>query len=350
MGMPEIDVIFQKKARNAINRSSKGVVALILYEADKPEALIELNLDDELKKDEFSEQNIKLINLTKKGKPEKLMIYRIPDEESLTVALNKLAIKKWNYLTIPSITTPKVEEVKTYINNCRSKNKTFKAVLPNCAADNKAIVNLTSTGLRIDGENITTAEYCCRIAGILAGLPFSESSTYYVLDELEAVDEVQNTNDLIDNGELIIINDGEKFKIARGVTSLKTINESNPKEFKKIKIVEGADLIQEDIRSTFEDEYVRKVSNSYDNKCLFLNAVNIYYDELEGLEVLSSEFNNKSYIDIDAIIAYLKKENINIEGLSEQEIKQHDTGSKLFAASNIKFLDSMEDLKFTINM
>ena len=60
----------------------------------------------------------------------------------------------------------------------------------------------------------------------------------------------------MDNGKLILINDGTKIKIARGVNSLTTTSDSKGDDFKKIKIMEAVDMIRDDIRTTFEDEFV----------------------------------------------------------------------------------------------
>ena len=63
-------------------------------------------------------------------------------------------------------------------------------------------------------------------------------------------------NERIDKGELILTFDSEQYKIGRGVNSLVTFTTEKGEEFSKIKIVEGIDLYQDDIRSTFEESYL----------------------------------------------------------------------------------------------
>lgn len=86
----------------------------------------------------------------------------------------------------------------------------------------------------------------------------------------------------IDSGEFVLFHDGEKVKVGRGVNSLKTTSQEKGEAFKKIKIVETMDMIQNDIRMTAEDGYIGKYANSYDNKCLLIMAVKGYLEELSG--------------------------------------------------------------------
>lgn len=160
----------------------------------------------------------------------------------------------------------------------------------------------------------------------------------------------------IDNGELILVNDGEKIKIGRGVNSLTTTTATKGEEFKKIKIVDSVDLMRDDIRDTFETHYVGKVNNTYDNKILFLAAVNAYFRELERDDILDPAYRNIAEINIDAQRNYLASKEYTtsdgrgVEDMTEQEIKEANTGSKVFAKAKVKFIDTMEDLEFYIYM
>ncbi|MFQ9653596.1 MAG: phage tail sheath C-terminal domain-containing protein [Enterocloster sp.] len=80
----------------------------------------------------------------------------------------------------------------------------------------------------------------------------------------------------INKGEFILVFDGEKYKVGRGVNSLTTFTKEKTEDVRKIKIVEGMDSYQDDIRNTFTDSYVGKYVNDYDNKQLFVAAVRAY--------------------------------------------------------------------------
>lgn len=90
-------------------------------------------------------------------------------------------------------------------------------------------------------------------------------------------------NDRINNGELIIVFDGKKYKIGRGVNSFVSFTATKGEDIRKIKIVEGMDLYMDDIRDTFEEYYVGKVINDYDNKQAFVAAIGAYHKELLGM-------------------------------------------------------------------
>lgn len=71
-----------------------------------------------------------------------------------------------------------------------------------------------------DGTELSAAKYCSRIAGLICGTEVSKSITFAVLDDLTSVSAKSRTeiDAAIKAGKLCAFNDGEKIKIARGVT------------------------------------------------------------------------------------------------------------------------------------
>lgn len=349
MGLPTINITFQTLATSAMIRSEKGVVAMILIDTtESNKGSYVFKGFDTIKESEFTADNYDYLRLVFEGNPNRVIVECVDNVEKYSEALDKLSRKKFNYLTVPAIESGDVTKIKSFITTQRGLGKKYKAVLPNCAADNEAIVNFTTDNITVGEKVYRTNHYCARIAGILAGLPFSRSATYYVLNEIESITEHTDPNADIDAGKLIIINDGVKFKIGRGVTSLTTVNKEKPAEYKKIKIVEAMDLIYDDIKTTFEDEYIGKVNNSYDNKAIFLNAVNSYFRQLQKDEILDPNSEAIADIDESAQKLYLEKKGIDIESLSDQQIREANTGSTVFLKANVKPLDAMEDLEFVI--
>ena len=108
-------------------------------------------------------------------------------------------------------------------------------------------------------------------------------------------------------------------------------------------------MIRDDIRTTFEDEFIGKVENSYDNKVIFLAAVNKYLKSLAASGVLYDKFDNKAEIDIDATGEWLKLTR-DISDWDEEKIKTSNTDTNVFVKANIQIQDAVEDLKFTIYM
>jgi len=224
-----------------------------------------------------------------------------------------------------------------------------KAVLPLMDnPDNKAVINFKTTGIKEKEIDIDASEYTSRLAGVFAGLPLTQSSTYYKLEELTSIVTIDNPDEVIDNGGLILINDRNKIKIARGVNSMVTVGENDIESFKKIKVLEISDMIHEDIWQTWEEYYSGKVSNTYINKVLFLNTINDYFKNLMNDGILDNDVEAYLQIDIEEQKKFLKNNNIDYTEMSEQQIKEANTGSYLFAEGQIRIADAMEDLKIKL--
>ena len=231
------------------------------------------------------------------------------------------------------------------------ERKTFKAVLAHCKGDHEGIINLTTENISttITGAKHTAAEYCARIAGVLAGLSLARSSTYYVLDDISEAETPDDPDDRINAGELVIVFDGRKYKIGRGVNSLVSFTTEKTEDVRFIKIVEGMDLYMDDIRETYEESYVGKIINDYDGKQMFVAAIGAYHKGLLG-NVLDKSYDNVVAIDIDAQRTYLESRGMDTSEMDDIAVAKANTGTKVFIASNVKFVNAMEDLKMNVNM
>lgn len=358
MGLPEISIKFIHKAKTFIRRSSRGMVLLVLHDDTGNQSLTPYEKLDEVEEGDWSEKNYDYLRMVFLGEPRTVVAVRAEMKEGVVDAAETIALFEalnYDWLAYPECTPEAASAIADYIKKARAEKKKVKAVLPDTAADHEGIVNFAMTGISVVWEGskevkeYTTAEYAARIAGVLAGLTLSVSSTYYVLDEIVDLDMAKSPDREIDAGKLVIIYDGEKYKIGRGVTSLTAVTEEQPEDFKKIKIVEGSDLIRTDIITTFEDEFVGKVPNTYDNKQVFIGAVNEYFKNLEGT-VLNGSHEN--YIEVDAAAneAYLKSMGSDTGSMTAQQIREANTGSYLFVCGQVAMLDAMEDLQLNISM
>lgn len=354
LGLPIFSLIFRGKAVSAIARSARGIVAIILTDStDSGKVLNIYKKVDEVDFENWSEQNYNYLKLVFAGAPSKVIaIRRAENAEGYNAQLKKLKDLKWNYLTIPGLGTADVTTISAWIKQYRNdERKTFKAVLAHCAGDHEGIINLTTENLNstITGTKLTAAEYCARIAGVLAGLSLARSSTSYVLDDISEAETPDDPNDRINAGELIIVFDGKKYKIGRGVNSLVTFTTEKTEDVRFIKIVEGMDLYADDIRETYEDNYVGKIINDYDGKQMFVAAIGAYHKGLLG-NVLDKSFDNTAAIDIDAQRAYLESKGTDTSEMDDIAVAKANTGVKVFITSNIKFVNAMEDLNMNVNM
>lgn len=352
-GLPQILIEFKGKGKSAIARSQKGTVALILKDTTGSEKeVFQFKTSGEVKLEDFTVTNVDLIKKTFLGNPKKVLVVRVAsDVADYNEALTTLSDYTFDYLAVPTIEAGDLADVTSWIKSQRATlKKSYKVVLPKHLGDDEGIINFTTENIVVGDITYTTAAYTGRIAGLLAGLAISKSSTYAVLDEVDAMTSKADPDKAITDGELILLNDGEHIKIARGVNSLVTLSGDKTPSWKKIKIIEGMDMIRRDIQSTYAQNYIGKVANTYDNKMLFLSAVGVYMNQLEKDYVLDPSYDNGLLLDLEAHKDCATLEGVEVETLTEKELREFNTGSTVYAAGKIKFLDAMEDLTFSINM
>ena len=233
-----------------------------------------------------------------------------------------------------------------------------KAILPSGTNNynNEHIIIYSSSAtvadtVKVEGQETVVEtqypvdKYCSRIAGILAATPIDRSATYAVLEDAVDCTTPEDKDAAVDSGILFLVNDGEKVKICRAVNSFHTITDTKGESFKKIRIVDTMDLIYNDIRKITEDQYIGRYPNTYDNKCVLISAINEYLNEIERDNMIS---DHSVDIDLDAQREYLKSIGKDVESMSNQEIKEANTGSKVFITGTVSMLDAIEDISWNI--
>lgn len=383
MGAPSIEISFVEKATSAITRGGRGIVMLwvkdalpalacnpvtVVSESDIPEGLSDTTVEQ-----------VKLAMIGYINAPKKVLVYCMgiaEDAETETVetgyrkAMTAAETIRFDYLAVPTVETDgKGEDIASWVKTMReTKKKKIKAVLPNVAADNEGIVNFTTEksirtetvtgkdGKKTIVDTIYTAEqYCARIAGLIAGTPMTISCTYAPLQELSDCTRLTDNDTPVDKGEFIIFYDGEKVKAVRGVNSFVTTIDGKGESFKKIKIVEAMDMINDDIVKAAQDSYLGKYANTYSNKCLLITAISSYFAQLKRDDIISSYSVG---LDAEAVRIYLKGKGLQatlddgaikeVDECSDKEIITADTGANVFLTGNVKILDAMEDIKMPI--
>jgi len=371
MGEPSIEIIFKQAGITATKRGKRGVVVLILKDT-MPSSYsnpIKMETIDEIPEtlSAFNKEQIKLAMIGYQNPSKQVIAYiEKVDSADYSEAQSYLETIKWDYVVIPGIglaadgkadteanITSRATDFATWIKQLRStKDIKVKAVLPHCPADNEGIINFSTDDIKTASKTYTAAEYCSRIAGMLAGTPLTISATFAPLAEVIDVPHLkkEERDAEIDAGKLILVNDGTKVKIDRAVNSFVTTIENRGDDFKKIKIVDIMDLIHGDIKATAEDNYIGKYPNDYDHKCLLIAAINGYFEglELDGLLDSSIDGQNKAEIDLDAQKVYLKSQGTDISDLKDRELKESNTGSQVFLRGQAVILDAIEDIKFQI--
>lgn len=377
LGMPDVIVSFEEAGIAAIERSKRGIAALILEE---PKATISKLLTDHIGTtseqikaisnpftvyttddipSELTEKNRDYIEKCLKGyvtTPYRVKVY-LQESESEANGANKwdaslkvLATDRFDYLAIPTIESDAVDTVSTWVKtNRENKHKKIKAVLPGCAADYEGIVNFSNKTIKTAAASYTPAEYCARVAGIICGTPMTISATYAPLPEVVDCDkyDLDENDEKVNKGEFFIWYDGTKYKMSRGVNSLVTTTQGKQEGYQTIKIVDVMDMIYDDIRTTAQDSYIGKYTNDYDNKCLLITAITGYLKQLEAERILQRDYS-KVEIDVEAVKNYQLSNGYytqeELAEMSDLEIKKLDTKKKVFLKGRIKILDAMEDI------
>lgn len=346
MGLPEIFISFETAAVSAIKRSSRGTVALAIVDATAGgEALAAYRSLNEVPKAKFTEANYRMISLCFLAGPSKVIVLRVGDDEDDTfAALDGL---NFDYLAAPGLTQA---DVISYVKSQRGAGRGIKAVVAGATApDHEGIINLCVSDLVLTDGAITGADYCARIAGLLAATPLTRSATYAKLAEIVSATPSADPDEDIDDGKLIVVSADGGYCLGRAVNSLTTLTPDHGAPFQKIKIVDGIDLIRTDIARTFRESYIGKVLNDYDNKLLLVTAINAYFHVLEG-DVLDKTAENECFVSLDGQRTWLESHGTDTSEMSDAEILRANTGSEVFLEASLTFCDAMEDLSLVIAM
>lgn len=366
--MPTLTILFQQRAQTAIARSQKGVAALIVRDALTAGQAWALTSTGQIP-EKLGKENQNAIRRMFKGgvnPPRKVLVYCLGAEDTLEAeesdpqaeearpgsggaALRWLGTQKFDYLAGPAdLSETEAAAIQEWIIKKREDDHViFKAVLPHTAANSEGIVNFTASGIQVGGDVFDAAAYCGRVAGLIAGTPMKQSVTYAALPEVEDIRRLSalEEDEAVGRGELILTHDGEKVKFGRGVNSLTTTT-GRSEVWRKIKIVELLDLLQWDLRLAIQDNYIGKFQNSYDNKLLLITAVKLYLQALAKDQLIEEDF--VCDIDVEAQDAYLQSVGVATAEMTEQQIREANTGTYVFLAVDIKPIDAIEDVRIKI--
>lgn len=356
MSLPVMTIIFASAAQEAVKRSERGVVGMILKDT-APETNPVIVYKEKDIPGELSADTKEQIRFALKGNvynPSKIVAYILKaDATDYTEALNYFAVKKVNWLCCPTVASDaQTDAIKTWVTEQRKNRNKVKAVLPEITADNEGIINYATKNVVVGEKTYTAEDFCSRIAGLLAGTPAKQGATYSVLEEVaecEVLDgDALETAD--EKGKFILFYDGEKVKAGRAVNSLTTTSETKTDPWRKINVVETMDMMNDDLILLVEDNYIGKYRNTYNNKCLLLNAIKAYFTEIARAGLIEEDF----IVDLDAdmirdyIIETNKVPRDIAEEMGDTELKKQYTDEKIFFRAVVTIVDIMEDIVLNI--
>ena len=385
LGMPSVTISFIEAGIEAIKRSQRGIVALILEEPQ--ETITKLMTDHKAGKgnsvsaiknpftvyttddisSEMTADNQDYITKCLMGyvkSPYRVKVYLMAamdkgkngEADKFADTLKLLATDRWDYLAIPTIKTQQLESVATWLKtNRENKYKRSKVVLPGYSGDYEGIINFSNTTIKTSSKTYTGAQYTPRIAGLIAGTPLTISATYAPLSEVIDCDRhtTDENDEKVNKGEFFIWYDGEKFKMSRAMNSLVTTTQGKLEAYQTIKSVDVMDAIYDDIKKTAQDSYIGKYANDYDNKQLLISAIMGYFKELEDGRLLQKGYSAVD-IDVSAVKNYQLQHGLytqdELADMSDLELKKLDTKKLVYLTAKIKILDAMEDIVLPINI
>lgn len=365
IGLPNIDIIFTQKAVTAIERSERGILAICLYDS-KVSAVTKriYRYETDINASDYDEANLKAIKRAFLVSVNKVYVISAPvPGEDKTAQMSDftptLEGMKYNYVCVLDHSLQ--QELVNYIitKNSNSAGKKYVAVTENVTTvDSKYVINLKGSYVHdVDtNSNIDMTMYLPRITSILCNLPLNRSITYYELEDIDKVDDsfINTEHDIdywINEGNLILFEDDDVIKVGRGVNTLTTFNSTDTEDMRKIIIMESINLMIEDIYNVFKDYYVGKYKNSLDNQRLFISSVNAYFRSLQREEILDPAYDNEAFVDIEMQReAWLAVGKTEAADWDKEKVEEMTFKSYVYLAGNVKILDAIEDLKFTISM
>lgn len=344
---PDISVKFQTLARTIIQRSERGILYLIVDDATQTEKYKTLYSISDIIEAEWDANVLNYIKLafTTTVSTSNKMVVRNMLGDALATILTEFDNRKMTHLAGPELIEADDLTVVTWAKEKWEKKGVtyFSSFVDD--ADNVAVVYVKNNVWVTSLGTFTGQQFTAGYAGLFAGMPINRSGDNVVLPGVISVDDVVPAN-----GALCAYNDDEQVRIVYALNSKVTFDSTWKKDTRKIKVVEGMNIVRFDIQDTFKDYWLGLYINDYDNKMAFNNIVNnIYFKELQP-NVLSADYAN--YIDVDeaenktVIIADGGDPNT----MTDLEIRRYPTADSVYLAGDVRFSDTMANLSLIINM
>ena len=354
MAMPEINILFKTLAKTASIRSARGVACVVVKDS-AVEGKYVYTREKQITQS-YDDDNLSLVKeaFNKYGVT-KLVVYAIDKTGgTLQDALNNLKKVEINYLACNFALEENDVTLLKQFKETRVKNNMDLQIIANVAADDEYFINFASTGISVNGSAIEPHRFMCKLAFILSSIPQTESATYYVLDDVTAVTEIENEDEAVEAGKLFITFDGEKYKLSRAVNSKTTLAANEKKDLKKIKITEGKIIVKGDIYKVFRDKYIGKCNNDYNDRLSLVSEINRYLTNLAYEGILNIDYDNHVELDVQAMRDYMETE----ADTDTSDMKDIDVlkdveglcGSKVFIKGQVRFVDAMEDITLVLYM
>jgi hypothetical protein len=128
------------------------------------------------------------------------------------------------------------------------------------------------------------------VAGLIAGQGLKESTTYAIspFDDVTRRWTRAEQEQAVKQGVFILIHDGLRVKVLRGVNTLTSLAEGQGTSFKKIRKIRVIDQINSDLQRQAEDNYIGKVNNTEEGRLALIEASRQYLQRLASENIIES--------------------------------------------------------------
>lgn len=164
-----------------------------------------------------------------------------------------------------------------------------KAIARSVAADFEGVVNVGS-GAVLNGKSYSSAQVASWVAGLIAGQALKESTTYAAspFEDVTRRWTRSEQEQAVQNGVFLLVHDGRRVKVLRGVNSLITLQQGQNKGWKKIRKIRVIDQINADLQRQAEDHYIGKVNNTEEGRQALISAGQQYLQTLAAEGVIEA--------------------------------------------------------------
>lgn len=360
IGLPKIKISMTQTVRRSIERSSRGIVVLLVRDetagVHSYATLAELLSDKEL----YTAKNYQYITDALAAGPYSVTVITLATDDMVADVLSTIdELPYTGRIVMPDATSEETAEIIEFVKASESAENSWHALVygaaqPDCrhveALSAKQVTAVQWTDA--DRADSTAAEFLPRLEGVLSACNVMRSATNYELSDIagwttasgvgKTDDEIESE---IDAGFLCLYSYRGTISIARGVNTLQTVDETeNTNDMRFSDIVETVDLVRDDIRELFRNNYLGKKKNDADNQGLFCGDVNTYLKLLQDDKILDTGDEYGAEIDVDAMRRALAEQGEDTAALTDAQIKQKTIGRQVYLKLYIKPLRAMEGL------
>lgn len=352
MGIQEVRISFVERAATAIQRSQRGNVLLVVKDDTAGADIVEFNLGDSVNDSNLIDTNTKgFVNLAFVGAPLKVIVVKIATSETdLSDATALMGGINYDYAAAPEGSSAEMTELSNFHKAEAQIKKGKRCVVHNVDADSEFVINLTTTGIEVNGVDTSTAAFTARLAGVLAQLPMTQSVDGYEFTDVTNFTESTDPDADVEAGKFILGFVNNKVKPLAENNSLTTTTATKGEAHQSIKGVDTMSIIRRDIDATWTDNYQSVRLNSYSQNVAWHQAVQAYMVGLQQEGALDPDQPVTAGYDVDAKILYLQGRGVDTSTMSVFDIKSAPQQRQTFTRVTGTIGFTMGTLNFVMNL